>query len=122
MSTPSFTGWRWIIVKHPLYASCVEDPDVASAAAAARAAIAAIRGRERGQAKFEAASALAEELRACGDEAADLRREAVQEIRDDAQVSLAALADRVGMSRARMSQLASGQKGKKKPRKDEPDA
>ena len=95
---------------------------MASATTAARAAIEAIRKRERGQAKFEAASALAEELRECSEAASDLRREAVQEIRDDASLSLATLADRVGMSRARMSQLASGQKGHKGKRKDDGDA
>jgi hypothetical protein len=57
------------------------------------------------QAAFEAASVLTEMLRRATNTAADLRAKIVAGIADEESLSLALLADRIGVSKARAGQL-----------------
>jgi hypothetical protein len=57
------------------------------------------------QQAFEAASALADTLRVLADRAAERRAQAVAQIWEAEQLSLAGLAQRIGVSRARADQI-----------------
>ncbi|HET9974889.1 MAG TPA: hypothetical protein VFQ68_42120 [Streptosporangiaceae bacterium] len=89
-----------------------DDEEVAAVLAAARAGFDAIRARDDDPAKFKAVSELAEGFRKLWEQASVERREVVTRIRDKGRLALAPLAQRVGMSKTRLHQLISADKGR----------
>lgn len=76
-------------------------------------AVEAVRANASPQEAFELATQLADALRVLADSAADVRAEAVVRIYDHESLSLAGLAGRIGVSKARAGQLIqNAKKGK----------
>jgi len=69
-------------------------------------ALAAVRNVPSGQPAFRAATELADLLREAAEAGSALRSETVRRIRDDERLSLAGLAEVIGVSKARAGQLA----------------
>ena len=93
---------------YPLYASLMGSQasgEVAALLKSAEATLDSIAALGDPQDRLEAYSRLAEELRAVSDRAARHRGEEVLRIKDAEALSLAALAGRVGISKARADQL-----------------
>ena len=86
------------------------DPEVAAALAAASAAFDSIRTRDDDPAKFRAFTQLAGGFHQLGDKASAERRGVITRYRDRAQLTLAPLAEQVGMSTTRLHQLISATK------------
>lgn len=82
-------------------------------AQAVKDALAFVRAMPPDQAAFTAATELADTLREAAEVGAGLRSETVRRIRDVEQLSLAALAERIGVSKARAGQLAGSTKNAK---------
>jgi len=82
--------------------------------AAADIALSAIRLIGNSQQKLEAAGRLAEALRLRSDEAAKIRHAEALEIYKTESLSLAQLADRVGISKARADQIVNPDRKRKK--------
>jgi acyl-CoA reductase-like NAD-dependent aldehyde dehydrogenase len=87
--------------------------EVDAAIAAADAALAAIRHITDPQARLEAAGKLVEALRSRSDEAARIRHAEALRIYKDEELSLAQLANRVGVSKARADQIVKADKRQK---------
>ena len=79
--------------------------EVDAAITAADKALAVIRGIASSQERLEAAGKLAEALRDRSDEAARIRHAEAVRIYETESLSLAQLADRVGISKARADQI-----------------
>ena len=90
---------------HNLYAWHMARGEVDEAIAAADRALAAIRATDSPQEKLEAAGRLVEALRARSDEAARIRHAEAVRIYETESLSLAQLAHRVGISKARADQI-----------------
>jgi len=86
--------------------------EVDAAVAAADVALDAIRRLTSSQDKLEAAGKLVEALRARSDEAARIRHAEAVRIYDEEKLSLAKLADRVGVSKARADQIIRAERQK----------
>ena len=91
-----------------------DDADTAITAAidAARAAIRDIRALPDPQSRIEAAGKLADGLRAAFEEAARIRHEEAVRIYETESLSLAQLANRVGISKARADQIIRAERKK----------
>lgn len=81
------------------------DGEITAAVAAADAALEAIRRLASSQDKLEAAGRLVEALRSRSDEAARIRHAEAVRIYEAESLSLAQLASRVGISKARADQI-----------------
>ena len=92
--------------------AAVEEID--AAIAAADVALSAIRLIGNSQQKLEAAGRLVEALRSRSDEAAKIRHAEALEIYKVESLSLAQLADRVGISKARADQIVNPDRKRKK--------
>jgi len=86
--------------------------EVDAAIVAADAALAAIRRATDPQAKLEAAGRLLEALRSRSDEAARIRHAEALRIYEAESLSLAQLANRVGISKARADQIVRAERQK----------
>ena len=86
--------------------------EVDEAIAAADRALAAIRATASPQEKLEAAGRLVEALRARSDEAARIRHAEAVRIYEAESLSLAQLANRVGISKARADQIIRAEREK----------
>lgn len=96
------------------------DAEVTAALEAVDATLDALRSRDDTQGKFKAFSDFAEGLRARWEAASVERREVVTRIRDKEKLTLAPLADRVGISKTRLHQLINaGKKERETPAKEE---
>jgi len=73
---------------------------------AVKEALTLVRSMPADQRAFEAATELADVLREAAEAASRLRGETVRGIKNAEQLSLAALAERIGVSKARAGQLA----------------
>jgi hypothetical protein len=82
-----------------------DDPEVAAALAAARAAFDSVRSRDDDPAKFRAVSQLADGFRQLWESTAAERPGIVRRIRDRDKLALAPLARQLGMSKTRAHQL-----------------
>lgn len=82
------------------------------------AAIAAIRAQPDPGRAYEGATELVETLRRLFEKSADLRAESAARIFDTEQMSLAVLADRIGVSKARAAQLIKTAKSATEPEHD----
>lgn len=91
--------------------------EVDAAVAAADMALSAIRRMTGSQAKLEAAGKLVDGLRTRSDEAARIRRDEALRIYKAEELSLAQLAGRVGISKARADQLVHPDRPRKKRRR-----
>ena len=91
----------------------VAGEEVDAAIAAADAALAAIRRATDPQAKLEAAGKLVDGLRARSDEAARIRHAEAARIYEEESLSLAQLANRVGISKARADQVIRAERNRK---------
>jgi hypothetical protein len=88
--------------------------EIDAAIAAADVALDAIRQLPDSQKKLEAAGRLVEVLRSRSDEAARLRHAEALRIYEAESLSLAQLADRVGISKARADQIINPDRKRKK--------
>jgi predicted type IV restriction endonuclease len=86
--------------------------EIDEAIAAADRALAAIRAIASPQEKLEAAGRLVEALRARSDEAARVRHAEALRIYETESLSLAQLANRVGISKARADQIIKAERQK----------
>ena len=88
--------------------------EIDAAIAAADIALAAIRRTADSQQKLEAAGRLVEALRSRSDEAARIRHAEAVRIFETESLSLAHLADRVGVSKARADQIIKAEERRRK--------
>lgn len=86
---------------------------------AARAAIRDIRALPDPQSRIEAAGRLADGLRVAFEEAARIRHEEAVRIYETESLSLAQLANRVGISKARADQIINTDRKRKKEAEDD---
>ena len=86
--------------------------EVADALAVLSAELDRIDAMPGGQAKTEAIREVAEQIRHLWDRAAGIRKGEMFRIRDEEQLSLAKLADRVGISKARADQMIRAERQK----------
>ena len=92
----------------------VAGEEVDAAITAADAALAAIRRAIDPQAKLEAAGRLLDALRSRSDEAARIRHAEALRIYEEESLSLAQLANRVGISKARADQIVKAEERRQK--------
>lgn len=92
----------------------VAGEEVGAAIAAADAALAAIRRATDPQAKLESAGRLLDALRSRSDEAARIRHAEALRIYEEESLSLAQLANRVGISKARADQIVKAEERRQK--------
>lgn len=90
----------------------VPGDEIDAALAAADAALDAIRRTASSQERLEAAGRLVDELRSRSDEAARIRHAEAVRIYEDESLSLAQLANRVGISKARAGQITKAERQK----------
>jgi len=88
--------------------------EVDAAITAADMALSAIRRMTGSQARLEAAGKLVDGLRSRSDEAARIRHAEALHIYKVEELSLAQLANRIGVSKARADQITGGKTGRKK--------
>ena len=88
--------------------------EIDAAIAAADVALAAIRRIADSQQKLEAAGRVVEALRSRSDEAARIRHAEAVEIYEAESLSLAQLANRVGVSKARADQIIKAEERRQK--------
>lgn len=90
----------------------VPGDEIDAALAAADAALDAIRRTASSQERLEAAGRLVDELRSRSDEAARIRHAEAVRIYEEESLSLAQLANRVGISKARAGQITKAERQK----------
>lgn len=89
-----------------------KDSEVATALATLSAELDRIEAMPGGHAKTDAIRQLADQIRHLWDRAAGIRKGEMFRIRDEEQLSLAKLADRVGISKARADQMIRAERQK----------